>query len=125
MDVTTAATDFPQAPPIVPNPTGGFVAKFTPQMSALDYVTFLGAQINGLAIYQAYSRLPYRRPARKAGLQPCGWAPRKLHLRRGLQSPQDSCPRLAVALAIGRQSLDRRVEPEPFNFLVAFRLPGL
>ncbi len=59
MDVTTAATDFPQAPPIVPNPTAGFVAKFTPQMSALDYVTFLGAQINGLAIYQAYSRLPY------------------------------------------------------------------
>jgi hypothetical protein len=52
----TSSTTFPLAPPIVPNPSAGFVAKFTPQMNALDYVTFLGAQINGVAIYQAYSR---------------------------------------------------------------------
>jgi hypothetical protein len=52
----TTSTTFPLAPPIIPNPYAGFLAKLTPQLNALDYVTFLGAQINGVAIYQSYSR---------------------------------------------------------------------
>ena len=52
----TYSTTFPQEPAIVPYPTAGFVAKLTPQLNALDYVTFLGAQINGVAIYQAHPR---------------------------------------------------------------------
>jgi len=57
---TTSSTTFPLAPPITPNPHAGFVAKFTPQLNALDYVTFLGAGIYGIAIHQAYSRLGIR-----------------------------------------------------------------
>ena len=51
----TSSTTFPLAPAITPNPTAGFVAKLTPQLNGLDYVTFLGATILGVAIHQAYS----------------------------------------------------------------------
>ena len=51
----TSSTTFPLAPAITPNPWAGFLAKFTPQMNALDYVKFLGAGIYGVAIHQAYS----------------------------------------------------------------------
>jgi hypothetical protein len=52
----TYSTTFPLAPPIIPNPSAGFLAKLTPQLNALDYVTFLGASITGVAVHQAYSR---------------------------------------------------------------------
>jgi hypothetical protein len=55
----TYSTTFPLAPPIIPNPSAGFLTKLTPQLNALDYVTFLGASINSVAVHQAYSRLPY------------------------------------------------------------------
>ncbi len=52
----TSSTTFPGAPVLTPNPTAGWVVKLTPQLNALDYTTFLGATINGVAVYQG-SRL--------------------------------------------------------------------
>lgn len=49
----TSSTTFPGAPVLTPNPTAGWVVKFTPQLNALDYTTFLGASINGIAVYQS------------------------------------------------------------------------
>ncbi len=46
----TSSTTFPGAPAITPNPTAGFVSKLTPQLTALDYTTFLGAAVNGIAL---------------------------------------------------------------------------
>jgi len=49
----TSATSFPGAPPITPNPYAGFLTKFTPQLSAIKYTTFLGAGIEGIVVTQA------------------------------------------------------------------------
>jgi hypothetical protein len=46
----TSSTNFPGAPAITPNPTAGFLSKLTPQLNTLDYTTFLGAQISGVAV---------------------------------------------------------------------------
>ena len=50
----TSSTDFPMAPPIVPHPTAGFLAKVNATGSRLAYSTLLGAQINGVAVYQPF-----------------------------------------------------------------------
>jgi hypothetical protein len=54
----TSSRTLPRAPPITPNPTAGFLTKLNPILSALNYTVFLGAQINGLAITQPFTRLP-------------------------------------------------------------------
>jgi Beta-propeller repeat len=46
----TSSTTFPGAPAITPNPAAGFLSKLTPQLNALEYTTFLGAGINGIAL---------------------------------------------------------------------------
>jgi len=53
----TSSTTFPDQPGFTPNPYAGFVAKLTPQLSGIDYVTFLGAVIRGVAVYQQSSPL--------------------------------------------------------------------
>jgi len=45
----TASKNFPGAPPLTPNPTAGFVSKFSTDLSALTFTTLLGAQVNGVA----------------------------------------------------------------------------
>jgi Beta-propeller repeat len=46
----TSSTSFPGAPVITPNPTAGWVVKLAPQLNGLNYTTFLGASINGIAV---------------------------------------------------------------------------
>jgi len=46
----TSSTSFPGAPAITPNPTAGWVVKLAPQLNGLNYTTFLGASINGIAV---------------------------------------------------------------------------
>ncbi len=46
----TSSTSFLNGYSISPNPTAGFVAKLTPTLSAVSSNTFLGAQINGIAV---------------------------------------------------------------------------
>jgi len=53
----TTSSHFPQAPPLKPNPTAGFLSKFTAAGNALEYSTLLGAQINGIAVVQYRPRL--------------------------------------------------------------------
>jgi hypothetical protein len=55
----TSSTTLPGAPAIVPNPTAGFVAKFKPFLTGIDYTQFLGAQINGFAVTQSTFRFPW------------------------------------------------------------------
>jgi hypothetical protein len=45
----TASKNFPGAPPLTPNPTAGFVSKFSTDLSTLTFTTLLGAQVNGVA----------------------------------------------------------------------------
>jgi hypothetical protein len=49
---TTYTSNLPGAPPLTPNPTAGFVAKFSPDLSALSFTKLLGANVTGVAIYQ-------------------------------------------------------------------------
>jgi hypothetical protein len=56
---STSSTTLPGAPAIVPNPTAGFVTKFKPFLTGIDYTQFIGAQINGLAVTQSVSRFPW------------------------------------------------------------------
>jgi hypothetical protein len=55
----TSSRTLPGAPAIVPNPTAGFVTKFKPFLTGIDYTQFLGAQINGFAVTQSASRFPW------------------------------------------------------------------
>ena len=52
----TNSTTFPGAPVLTPNPTAGWVVKLAPQLNALNYTTFLGASINGIAVDRRYQR---------------------------------------------------------------------
>ena len=52
----TSSTSFPGAPVLTPNPTAGWVVKLAPQLNALNYTTFLGASINGIAVDVRYQR---------------------------------------------------------------------
>ena len=52
----TSSTSFPGAPAITPNPTAGWVVKLAPQLSSLDYTTFLGASINSIAVDLRFQR---------------------------------------------------------------------
>lgn len=58
----TSSSALPGAPAIVPNPTAGFVTKFAPFLTGIDYTQFLGAQINGFAVTQSASRFPWILP---------------------------------------------------------------
>jgi hypothetical protein len=53
---STATTDFPGPSPITPNPTAGFLVKFPPNLNALSFRIYLGAQINNIAITRTSSR---------------------------------------------------------------------
>lgn len=55
----TSSRTLPDAPAIIPNPTAGYVSKFTPFLTGLDYTQFLGAQINGFAVTQTTARFPW------------------------------------------------------------------
>jgi hypothetical protein len=52
----TDSTTFPGGPAISPNPTAGFVSKLSPQLNALQYTTFLGADISSIALAHPTSR---------------------------------------------------------------------
>lgn len=58
----TSSTTLPGAPAIIPNPSAGFVTKFAPFLTGIDYTQFLGAQINGFAVTQSASRFPWMLP---------------------------------------------------------------
>ena len=52
---STSSTTFPGAPPIVPNPTAGFLVKFDIDGNGPLYTVFLGAQISGVAVVRPRS----------------------------------------------------------------------
>ena len=52
---STSSTTFPGAPPIVPNPTAGFLVKFDKDGNGPLYTVFLGAQISGVAVVRPRS----------------------------------------------------------------------
>jgi len=53
---STSTTDFPGPSPITPNPTAGFLVKFPPNLNALSFRIYLGAQINDIAVTRTSSR---------------------------------------------------------------------
>ena len=52
---STSSTTFPGAPPIVPDPTAGFLVKFDKDGNGPLYTVFLGAQITGVAVVRPRS----------------------------------------------------------------------
>jgi hypothetical protein len=48
---TSSTKGFPLAPAIIPNPSAGFLTKFSPNLSTIGYTTFLGTQITGVAVF--------------------------------------------------------------------------
>jgi hypothetical protein len=54
----TFTTDFPGPSPITPNPTAGFLVKFTSPLNALAFRIYLGAQINSIFIPRAPGKFP-------------------------------------------------------------------
>jgi len=46
---STSSVQFPGAPPLAPNPTAGFVSKFSFDLSRLEYTKLLGADAFGVA----------------------------------------------------------------------------
>jgi hypothetical protein len=52
---STSSTTFPGAPPIVPEPTAGFLVKFDKDGNGPLYTVFLGAQITGVAVVRPRS----------------------------------------------------------------------
>jgi hypothetical protein len=56
----TSSSHFPGAPALVPNPTAGFVSKFSYNLSQLRYTKLLGANVYGIALLKpaATSRVP-------------------------------------------------------------------
>jgi hypothetical protein len=50
---TTSSTAFPGATPLTPNPTAGFVSKLSADLSTLRYSKLLGADIFGVAVFEA------------------------------------------------------------------------
>jgi hypothetical protein len=55
---STSSTTFPGAPPITPNPTAGFLAKFDGGGNGPLYTVFLGAEINSVAVVRPTPRSP-------------------------------------------------------------------
>ena len=53
---STSTTDFPGPSPITPNPTAGFLVKFPPNLNALSFRIYLGAQINDIAVTRTSNR---------------------------------------------------------------------
>ena len=47
---STSSVQFPGAPPLAPNPTAGFVSKFSFDLSRLEYTKLLGADAFGVAV---------------------------------------------------------------------------
>jgi hypothetical protein len=52
---STSSTTFPGAPPIVPNPTAGFLVKFDKDGNGPLYTIFLGAEISSVAVVRPRS----------------------------------------------------------------------
>lgn len=47
----TSSSDFPGGAVLTPNPTAGYFSKFPADLSTLLYTTFLGADIEGIAVF--------------------------------------------------------------------------
>jgi len=47
---STWESDLPGTPPLTPNPTAGFVSRFSPDLSVLRYTKLLGANVFGVAV---------------------------------------------------------------------------
>jgi Beta-propeller repeat len=55
---STASSHFPGAPALTPNPTAGFVSKFSFNLSQLQYSKLLGATVSGVAVRRPVSGIP-------------------------------------------------------------------
>lgn len=53
---TTSSVHFPGAPPLVPNPTAGFVSKLSFNLTQLQYTKLLGAVVSGVAVVKSATR---------------------------------------------------------------------